>query len=83
MIQTISDYTVRYAKIVFSGDNVDCAHCPLLETYSRKMCRLTGIYIQDDRVADYFCPLSPEPNTFVDPATGEVIKERIDKHEEN
>ena len=58
-------YTVRTARVVFSGDTVCCARCPLLETYSRKMCRLTGIYIQDDRVADAFCPL-------INPDTGEI-----------
>ena len=58
-------YVKRQANIIFEGDTVCCARCPLLETYSRKMCRLTGVYISDDRVTSQFCPL-------VDPSTGEV-----------
>mgnify|MGYP007115428822 FL=1 len=58
-------YTKRLATFVFEGDSVCCARCPALETYSRKMCRLTGVYISDDRVTSQFCPL-------VDPTTGEV-----------
>lgn len=58
-------YTKRQATFIFEGDSVCCARCPALETYSRKMCRLTGVYISDDRVTSQFCPL-------VDPQTGEV-----------
>lgn len=58
-------YVKRQATFIFEGDSVCCARCPALETYSRKMCRLTGVYISDDRVTSQFCPL-------VDPTTGEV-----------
>lgn len=59
------NYTRRTATFYFEGDTVCCARCPALETYSRKMCRLTGTYINDDRVTGVFCPL-------VNPDTGEV-----------
>lgn len=58
-------YTKRVATFFFPGETVCCARCPACETYSRKQCRLTGIYIMDDRTVDAFCPL-------VDPDTGEV-----------
>ena len=58
-------YTKRTATFYFEGDTVCCDRCPACETYSRKMCRLTGVYILDGRVASSFCPL-------VDPDTGEI-----------
>ena len=50
-------YTRLYIDINFPDDDVRCALCPLLETYSRKQCRRTGEYIRDDRVTGYYCPL--------------------------
>ena len=58
-------YVKRTATFFFEGDTVCCDRCPACETYSRKMCRLTGVYVLDGRVASQFCPL-------VDPSTGEV-----------
>lgn len=58
-------YTRRSVEIVFSGETVCCARCPLLETYARKQCRITGEYILDERTVGGWCPL-------VDPDTGEA-----------
>lgn len=58
-------YTRRSVEIVFSGETVCCARCPLLETYARKQCRKTGEYILDERTVGGWCPL-------VDPDTGEA-----------
>ena len=58
-------YVTRTATFYFEGDTVCCDRCPACETYSRKMCRLTGVYILDGKVASQFCPL-------VDLSTGEV-----------
>ena len=55
-----ADYIKVYVDIHFESDHFDCAHCPLLETYSRKQCRRTGEYIIDDRVRGYWCPLIKE-----------------------
>lgn len=49
-------YTRAVVDINFSG-NVDCDHCPLLETYARKQCRRTGEYIYDSRGRGLWCPL--------------------------
>lgn len=57
-------YVRRKVEIVFSGDAVCCARCPLFETYSRKQCRKSGEYIVDDRTVGGWCPL-------IDPDTGE------------
>lgn len=48
-------YTVVY--VGFPTDEIKCALCPLLETYSRNMCRRTGEYIADTRGRGYYCPL--------------------------
>lgn len=43
--------------LFFQPEHMDCAHCPLLETYARKQCRRTGEYIVDDRTVGAWCPL--------------------------
>lgn len=48
-------YTIVH--VAFPADDVKCALCPLLETYSRNMCRRTGEYIADTRGRGYYCPL--------------------------
>lgn len=50
-------YIEASIKIYFTGDAVKCALCPLLETYSRNMCRRTGEYIVDTRGVGVWCPL--------------------------
>ena len=50
-------YTTATVEIHFPEDKVCCELCPLLETYSRNMCRKTGEYIADTRGIGYMCPL--------------------------
>jgi hypothetical protein len=42
----------------FQPRAVDCLHCPCLETYARKQCRITGEYIVEERAMGIYCPLS-------------------------
>lgn len=53
----VTRYTKAIAEIFFPNNDVRCALCPLMETYSRKQCRRTGEYIADDRGVGMFCPL--------------------------
>lgn len=53
----VSKYVRATATIFFEPEHMDCAHCPLLETYARKQCRRTGEYIIDDRITGNWCPL--------------------------
>lgn len=51
-------YTEATAKIYFPEGHVCCDFCPVLETYARKQCRLTGEYLADTRATvGYMCPL--------------------------
>lgn len=52
-----TEFVRTTVDIFFHPDHVDCAHCPLLETYARKQCRRTGVYIIDDRTVGAWCPL--------------------------
>lgn len=53
----ISYYTVGTVDIYFPEDEVRCALCPLLQTYSRNQCMKTGELIADTRGIGYHCPL--------------------------
>lgn len=57
MADGCTEYVVATVSIVFQPGHVDCAHCPLLETYARKQCRRTAEYIVDERGTGLFCPL--------------------------
>lgn len=76
MSKTISDVCANYvkatAKIYFTGDNVWCNNCPLLETYSRRQCRLTGEYLIDGYYRGRNCPLEIVEEIKVNPETGEI-----------
>ncbi len=50
-------YDTYIVEIHFEKGYDNCAHCPLLETYSRNMCRRTGEYIGDTRGRGMWCPL--------------------------
>ena len=50
-------YTEAQATIYFPEGNIQCKLCPILETYSRNQCRLTGEYLGDTRTIGYMCPL--------------------------
>jgi hypothetical protein len=58
-VEVCTKYTKTTVEIFFTGgeENVKCALCPLLETYSRNMCRRSGEYIADTRGRGYWCPL--------------------------
>ena len=51
-------YTRATIDINFPEDHVCCDLCPLMETYARKQCRMTGEYLLDTRATvGYECPL--------------------------
>ena len=56
-----SDGVRRYhhttVDIFFPEGEMKCRYCPLLETYSRNMCRRTGEYIVDTNGIGWNCPL--------------------------
>ena len=52
-----TEYTHTVAKIVFWDGPPRCETCPLMETYARKQCRLTGEYLGDTRRRGHLCPL--------------------------
>ena len=53
----VSRYIKGTASIYFAEDHVCCDKCPLMETYSRAACKLTGKLLLDTRVVDADCPL--------------------------
>lgn len=56
----MADAQYRYrhalADICFTGEAC-CDYCPLLETYARKQCRLTGEYLVNTKSRGFWCPL--------------------------
>lgn len=52
-----TEYVFMVAKIPFWDGQPRCEICPLMETYARKQCRMTGEYLVDTRVRGYSCPL--------------------------
>ena len=57
----MTEYTKATVDIYFEKDHVACQYCPILETYSRNMCRKTGEYIVDTRyTVGRWCPLKIE-----------------------
>lgn len=64
-------YTFATAHISFPENKVVCRFCPLLETYAREQCRLTGEYLLfTDLCVGGRCPL-----TFTEQKEIEKIKE--------
>lgn len=54
----VSWYTKAEAALYFPQDHVCCDLCPVLETYARKQCRLTGEYLLDTKfTVGLRCPL--------------------------
>lgn len=54
----VTDYVKASVDIYFEEGHVACAYCPLLETYSRNMCRKSGEFIVDTRyTVGRWCPL--------------------------
>lgn len=55
------EYTAATANIYFERGHVACAYCPMLETYARNQCRITGEYILDIKfTVGHWCPLKFE-----------------------
>lgn len=48
---------IKASVDIYFPAGVACQFCPLLETYSRNMCRRTGEYIADTRGIGMYCPL--------------------------
>lgn len=55
-VNGVTQYIKVKVDIFFEPDHFDCAHCPILETYSRNQCRKTGEYIIDTRGRGRWCP---------------------------
>ncbi len=54
-------YTHATADIYFPEGRVCCELCPMLETYARKQCRMTGEYLIDQKnMMGFRCPLKVE-----------------------
>lgn len=54
-------YTIATATIGFPENRVVCRFCPMLETYAREQCRLTGEYlVLTDQCVGGRCPLKFE-----------------------
>lgn len=51
-------YTHTRVDIYFPDEQYCCRYCPLLETYSRNMCRRTGEYVTDINGVGMDCPLT-------------------------
>lgn len=58
MYNGVRQYTEAQATIFFPEGQVSCRYCPILETYARNQCRLTGEYLADTRTIGYMCPLN-------------------------
>lgn len=53
----VTQYAKASVELYFEPDHINCAHCPLLETYSRNQCRRTGEYITNTKITGMWCPL--------------------------
>ena len=53
----ITHYTVGTVTIGFPEDDVRCALCPCLQTYSRNQCMITGELVPDTKYIGYRCPM--------------------------
>lgn len=60
MVNGCTEYETTHATIYFPKDHICCDLCPVLQTYSRKQCNLTGEYILDSRGTGMWCPLTKE-----------------------
>lgn len=59
----LNGITQARATIYFPKTEEQCKLCPLLQTYSRNQCMLTGELIADTRYRGYHCPLEFEEET--------------------
>ena len=56
----VDGITAARATIYFAKGEESCRFCPLLQTYSRNQCMLTGELIVDTKGRGYHCPLEWE-----------------------
>lgn len=57
----VTRYITATARIHFpESEGIQCKLCPLLETYARKQCRMTGEYLADGYLIGGMCPLMTE-----------------------
>lgn len=54
----VLEYTSTTVMIHFAKGEEACRFCPLLETYARNQCRMTGEYIVDTKARGMWCPLN-------------------------
>lgn len=59
-----TEYFETDVHICFDPDFIDCKHCPLLITYSRQTCGLTGELITNDKCVGNWCPFLDEVIEF-------------------
>lgn len=59
--RSLDDYVTVSVDITFEAKYFACDYCPLLETYARKQCRMTGQYITDGRARGWKCPFEVTP----------------------
>lgn len=59
-----TEYFEVKVKFCFDPEYIDCKHCPLLETYSREVCRLTGEFITNNKCVGNWCPFLDEVIDF-------------------
>lgn len=59
-----TEYFKANVQLCFDPDYIDCKHCPLLITYSRQTCGLTGELITNDKCVGNFCPFLDEVIEF-------------------
>lgn len=57
MASECTQYLTATLNIYFPNGEMRCSLCPVLETYARKQCRMTGEYLADGLLIGYFCPL--------------------------
>lgn len=61
----VTYYTKGTVTIAFPEDDVRCRLCPLLETYARPQCRMTGEYLAEGYLIGGMCPLKFEEEEHV------------------
>ena len=59
-----TEYFYADVHICFDPEYIDCKHCPLLITYSRQTCGLTGELITNDKCVGNWCPFLDEVIEF-------------------
>lgn len=59
-----TEYFKTTVQLCFDPDFIDCKHCPLLITYSRQTCGLTGELITNDKCVGNWCPFLDEVIEF-------------------